>query len=500
MSSDKNIVKKIRASLNLKQFLNSLTENQKKGISPLITASSPNTLRKTVYLSSGGKFLKYTDFLRSFAIKSGYVPIHPVETLNYYLSSTLHNHNKSEVMRDCFSLMTKCDELWVFDEKPPSFQDDNREGLKPISQFPEGVLAEIFFWLTNKTNSPIRFFTWKDVGIAKYIPEASWSLVPGQKEAEASNEEINDYPQRFGIIDLGSSTVKLTICSIGSDKRAEVLHKKAITVNLAEGFFESNELQRSAMERTLEAIFDCQREALNFGVLDIRVIGTGVLRKANNLSDFIKKIKEKTDLELKVLSGRDEAELICKAVVSSFRKDNNRLIVVNAGGGSASIVFSDGNKDGNKTKYYGLPLGISDLNEKFVNEYPIPQAKYEAMEKFIKEILKENVKDSFKGGTLVYTGGELDYMIVTGFPLENFGSSLSHPKKLSLKKFKGHASKMRLMTQENLFSFMPANPKWMNGAIASNTILETIAEFFDAETIVPSNKNLSDGVLLTMIE
>lgn len=497
MSNDKNYTRKIRAILTSKQILDALEEDQKKSLTSLVSDSSPDKLRKTVYLSSGGKFLKYADFLRAFAMKSGYVPVHPVVTLDYYLSSTLHNHNKAEVMKDCFSLLMACDELWVFEEKLPVLKNDSlSSGKRPLSDFPEGVLAEIFFWLTNKTNSPIRFFTWKDVGIAKYIPEASWSLVPDQKEVEASSGEIDDYPQCFGIIDLGSSTVKLTICSIGSDRRAEVLHKKAITVNLAEGFFENNELQRLAMERTLEAISDCQKEALNFGVLDIRVIGTGVLRKASNLSDFIKKIKEKTDLELKVLSGVDEAELIYKAVVSSFKKDNNRLIVVNAGGGSASIVFCDGNK----TKYYGLPLGISDLNEKFVSEYPVSQAKYEAMKKFIKEILKENVKDSFKGGTLVYTGGELDYMIVTGFPLENFDSSLSHPRKLSLKKFKSHADGMRLMTQEKLSSFMPANPKWMNGAVASNTILETIAEFLGVETIIPSNKNLNDGVLLTMIE
>jgi len=496
MSSDKNIVRKIRASLNLKQFLNSLTENQKKGISPLVTASGQNTLKKTVYLSSGGKFLKYSDFLRSFAIKSGYVPIHPVETLNYYLSSTLHNHNKSEIMRDCFSLMMKCDELWVFDERPPSFQDDSKKGLKPISQFPEGVLAEIYFWLTNKPNSPLRFFTWRDVGIAKYIPEASWMLVPDGKETACGSVKGNESPKHFGIIDLGSSTVKLTVCNTDADRRIEILHKKSITVNLAEGFFENNELQQPAMARTFEAVIDCQKEALTFGVLDIKMIGTEVLRRASNLEKFTSQIREKTDLDLEVLSAQDEAELVNKAVVGSFKNENSRLTVINAGGGSTAIIFNSGKQ----VKYYSLPLGISDLNEKFTNEYPIPEAKYEKMKKHILRLLKQNMGKPIKSGIMVYTGGELDYMITTGFPLEDFGLSLSHPKKISLGKFRSYAAKMRLMNQEELYAFMPANPKWMNGAISSNTILETIAEFLGVETIIPSNKNLNDGVLLTMIE
>lgn len=486
----------VRASLSFKQFLNSLNENQKKGISPLVITSRPNTLRKTVYLSSGGKFLKYADFLRSFAIKSGYVPIHPVETLNYYLSSTLHNNSKSEVMRDCFSLMIKCDELWVFDEKSPSFQDDNDKGLKPISRFPEGVLAEIYFWLTNKSNSPLRFFTWREVGIAKYIPEASWMLVPdGEDKAKASILE-NEFPKRFGVIDLGSSTVKLTVCNIDADKSINVLHKKSITVNLAEGFFENNELQRRAMARTFEAVIDCQKEALTFGVLDIKAVGTGVLRKASNLEKFMSQIREKTDLDLRVLSAKDEAGLINEAVVGSFKNENLRLTVINAGGGSTAIIFNS-NK---QVKYYSLPLGISDLNEKFTNEYPIPEAKYEEMKKHILQLLKQNIEKPIKSRIMVYTGGELDYMIATGFPLEDFGLSLSHPKKISLRKFRNYAAKMRLMKQEELYAFMPANPKWMNGAVASNTILETIAEFLGVETIVPSNKNINDGVLLTMIE
>lgn len=494
MSSDKNRVKRLRTNLSLKQFLSVLKENQKKSISSLISSSA--VLRKTVYLSSGGKFLKYADFLRVFAIKSGYVPVHPVETLNYYLSSTCHNHNKAEVMKDCFSLMMKCDELWVFEEQLPLFEKAATSGIRPISQFPEGVLAEICFWLTNKPNSPIRFFDWKDVGVAKYISEASWSIIPDKKELEETKTQLNDYPKRFGIIDLGSSTVKLTICNIDDSKKTEVLHKKAITVNLAEGFFENNELQPAAMARTLEAIADCQSEALGYGVLDIKMIGTGVLRKAVNLDSFTVRVKEKTGLELKVLSSKDEAELVNNAVVNSFKNGSLDLIVVNAGGGSAGIIF---NKD-KKAEYYSIPLGISDLNEKFVGEYPMTPAKYEQMRNYIRKMLKDNIKSLGKRRILVYTGGELDYMIVTGFPLEDFGLSLSHPKKISLEKFKSYAAKMRLMKQEELYAFMPANPKWMNGAIASNTILETIAEFLGVETIIPSNKNLNDGVLLTMVE
>jgi hypothetical protein len=71
---------------------------------------------------------------------------------------------------------------------------------------------------------------------------------------------------------------------------------------------------------------------------------------------------------------------------------------------------------------------------------------------------------------------------------------------INIQKLKLHTEKMRSMSLEKLQSYMPTNPAWMNGAIASNTILETFAEFFGSELIIPSNKNLNDGVLLEMVK
>lgn len=487
--------KRFRSKIILKKFLVSLQLEQRKNLTPLVSASPPTKLRQTVYLSSGGKYFKYVDFLRLFTYKLGYVPVHPIVTLGYYPSSISHNFNKKEVIKDCFSLIMSCDELWVFEDKLPSFNPNSiSEDQKFISKFPEGVLAEIYFWLLNKPNSPLRFLTLEDAHVPKYDPSVKWSLVPS-KSKKRNKEKNKEFPSRFGIIDLGSSTVKLTVCNVGLGGEVDVLHKKAITVNLAEGFFDKKTLQVPAIKRTLQAIVDCQNEALSYGVLDIKLIGTGVVRKAKNFKEFALKVKGKTNLDLETLSEKDEAELIFKTVLESFKEKNTYLVVVNAGGGSTEIVFGN-NKN---FRQYSLPLGISDLNEKFLKKYPMTKKEYFSMKKHILKIIKLNIKRFKKGRILVYTGGELDYMILTGFPLRDSSFSLVHPKEISLERFKKYATEMRKMTLKELHSFMPTNPNWMNGAIASNTILETMAEFSGAKVIVPSNKNLNDGILLSMI-
>lgn len=480
-------------SLDLNRLLSSISKKQNEFLSPLISASPPRNLRKTVYLSSGGKYSKYEDFLRIFTFKTGYVPVHPVSTLGYFTSSYSHEHNKSEIVRDCFSLLLAVDELWVFEEKLPSFDKSDLKDKKYISDFSEGVIAEIYFWLTNKPNSPIRFFTFKDAGIPKYLSK-DWSLV---KDGDTSDTNQSGLPKVFAIIDLGSSTVKLTVCSIKEDNISEVLYKKAITVNLAEGFFEEKILQSNAVKRTIQAVFDLQKEALSYGVLDIKMVGTGVIRQAKNLSDFKKDVKEKAKLDLEVLTGEREAKLIYKAVSSSFENISNDLVVVNAGGGTTELVVGKNEK----VKYiYNLPVGITDLNEKFTKDLPLDLTKYKKMKSYINKMLQTNIKRAPTNTRLVYTGGELDYMIITGFPLENFSGHVAHPKKIGFKKFVDYANKMKGMNREELHAFMPENPRWMDGAVSSNAILECIANYFKCEVIIPSNKNLNDGILLEMIE
>jgi exopolyphosphatase / guanosine-5'-triphosphate,3'-diphosphate pyrophosphatase len=272
------------------------------------------------------------------------------------------------------------------------------------------------------------------------------------------------------------------------------MSKKSITTNLAEDFFETKLIKEEAMERTLEALKDLKEEGIKNGVSDFKLIGTKVIRDASNAEEFIERISEETGLKLDILSKEEESRLVVKAVEESFSPNSLDLVIINAGGGSTQISY----KEREKIREYSLPIGISDLNEKFLKRYPISKRNYVLMKNYIKETLTSEIKNIDEKENLVYTGGELDYMLITGFPLEDFKGSISHPKKISTENFKNFSGEMRKLSLEEIQSFMPANPNWMNGAIASNTLLEVLCDLFKIKTIIPSNKNLNDGIIITM--
>lgn len=487
------------ADLDFDKFSRLLSKNQRENLNK-IPHNPEEDLRKTVYLSSGGKFYKYINFMRAFAYAMDYVPIHPIGTLDYYVSSVSHENKKDEIIKDCFSLLLGCDELWVFEENRPLLDGKGKRSPEHISEFPEGVLAEIYFWLTQKPNQPLRFLTWNDIGIPKYRDESDWHIFNNDgAKAELRGGKKFNFPVILGIIDLGSSTVKLFVCKVEKDGTVETVHKKSVYTNLVENFFDERVLGELPRGRTLQAIDELLEEANSHGAVDVKLVGTGALRMAENAGEFRQAIKEKTGLDLEVLVGSDEARLVFEAVSKSFSEVEHPLVILNVGGSTTQVVVSDA--EGEIIKNASLPLGVTDLNEKYYTEDLISAENYEKLVAEIKEVLDREGIGKVEGDPLmVHTGGELDYMLITAFSLKDSKYSRQHPKELSLENMKKHAEKMRKMSKEELRNYMPNNPKWMDGAVVSNALGVTVAETVGAETIIPSNKNVNDGIILTMFE
>ena len=161
--------------LSLQEFENSIEDKAHlENLRQVLANSSQKDFRPLVYTSLDGDDYKYVDFIRKFVYAKGGIPVNPIETLNYYLSTLAHQGSKKEIIKDCFKLMLSCDELWVF-TKPA------KEGDISLCSLAEGILAEIYVWLSKKSALKIKFYDWADVEIPKYLPQSNWSLTAKER-------------------------------------------------------------------------------------------------------------------------------------------------------------------------------------------------------------------------------------------------------------------------------------------------------------------------------
>ena len=115
---------------------------------------------------------------------------------------------------------------------------------------------------------------------------------------------------RYGVIDVGTNSVKFLLEEDGKS----VVDRSEIT-RLGQGAGDDGRLVRESIERTVDAIDAMAEEA---GDAKIVAVGTAGLRRAPNRDELIDAVRDRTGIEVEVISGEDEARLSYLATKSAL--------------------------------------------------------------------------------------------------------------------------------------------------------------------------------------
>ena len=152
-------------------------------------------------------------------------------------------------------------------------------------------------------------------------------------------------------MDIGSNSLRLLVCE-RTAAGTKLIRQSVEETRLGEGFREGI-LTDASMERTLSAIINWQEELKELGVDDLTIFATSAVRDAANREAFRSLLKEKTGVELRVLSGEEEAWYSFSGAVSGFDFDRRQCLLIDIGGGSTELAgFQRG-----KLKGISIPVG-----------------------------------------------------------------------------------------------------------------------------------------------
>ena len=102
-----------------------------------------------------------------------------------------------------------------------------------------------------------------------------------------------------------------------------------------------------------------------YGASEIIAVGTSAIREAQNQREFLEKLHNETGLNVNVISGQEEAKLICVGVSSGIDIGEEKAIFIDLGGGSTEIAV------GNQHECFSLDslrLGAIRLTSQFIGE------------------------------------------------------------------------------------------------------------------------------------
>ena len=182
------------------------------------------------------------------------------------------------------------------------------------------------------------------------------------------------------VIDLGTNTFNLLIARIEEDY-FEILWSGKEGVALGMGGINEKRIAADAFERGLETLNRFKQICEDWKVVQINAIGTSALRDATNSIDFLEKVKEITNIDIEIVSGEAEAELIYRGVSLTYQFQHPAMIM-DIGGGSTEFIFADKN---GIFDLISLNIGVSRMFQEFQTRDPLTIDDAKNIENWLEE-------------------------------------------------------------------------------------------------------------------
>jgi exopolyphosphatase/guanosine-5'-triphosphate,3'-diphosphate pyrophosphatase len=205
-------------------------------------------------------------------------------------------------------------------------------------------------------------------------------------------------------IDIGTNSVKLLVGRVSGQRVTALLHRSMIT-RLGEGLQKSGEISADAADRTIAALAELRTLAQERGAEKLQAVGTLALRAAKNGRGFVERCAREAGLEIRILTGEEEAKLSFLGATGASRAQ--QVLGIEIGGGSTQIMVGTPSK---LHASWSLPIGAVVLTEEFLKGDPPAAEEMTAMSAAIRRHL-QTVVARVGEGELVGIGGTVSAIL-----------------------------------------------------------------------------------------
>ena len=307
---------------------------------------------------------------------------------------------------------------------------------------------------------------------------------------------------KYASIDIGTNTLRLLIAEIGNEHLQPIYLKRIIT-RLGGDYKENIGIAASAQERTIKALEFFAEKIREHGVKEVRAVATSVVRKAKNKKEFLKQVLKQTGLNIKVISGDEEARLSLEGVLSVTGYHNKRCLVVDIGGGSTEFIAV---ADGKMAGAWSLEMGVVHLTEEYLKTDPPTPYELNAMENEIKgvianlkDLMSQSLPSAFSlepSALFIGTAGTITTLAAIDQGLEKYEPDKINNyilKYTAIKKIYNHLASLPLRQREEILSLEKGREDII---IPGAAIVLKAMEAFGFSSITVSDAGLLEGILI----
>jgi exopolyphosphatase/guanosine-5'-triphosphate,3'-diphosphate pyrophosphatase len=169
-------------------------------------------------------------------------------------------------------------------------------------------------------------------------------------------------------LDVGSNTVHLLVVDAHRGAHPMPASSERTMLRLAERLTSDGNLSDAGVDDLVRTVADAKKAAAKLGCEDLMAFATSAVRECGNVAEVLARVHDETGVDLRVLTGTDEARLTFLAARRWLGWSAGRLLVLDIGGGSLELAIGlDEAPDYAKS----VPLGAGRLTrERFTSDPP----------------------------------------------------------------------------------------------------------------------------------
>ncbi len=292
-------------------------------------------------------------------------------------------------------------------------------------------------------------------------------------------------------LDIGSNSARLMIIDVEDGK---ILGNHIITTKLGENLHYDKKLSFQAINRTFVAIQELVRIArTEYDAKEIRGYCTEAIRVAHNRKDFVDRVKKNMDIDLDIISGEKEAELVFKGIYYNRKISLNltNTLIVDIGGGSTEFIYI---KDEKIEFLKSIQMGALYLTKKhFITDPPKAQEYNHMEDEIIKNIsFLEDIVDC----RVIGLGGSVTTLSALNMNLKSYKIGLVDGSKMTLRRVKKMLWDLRSVDDEERKSILTFDPDRSEIIIAGAAILVNVMEQVLARSITVAESGVLYGFIM----
>lgn len=294
----------------------------------------------------------------------------------------------------------------------------------------------------------------------------------------------------YGVIDLGSNSIRLSIYKYENNQISLLINKK-VMAGLASYVHEGILIDKGISKAC--GILNHFKEILDrFGIQEMHLFATASLRNILNAKEAVEAIYKKTGLVAVILSGDEEAQLDFIGATWFYAMEKGLLLDI--GGGSFELVMFEG---GQIKALTSLPLGSLNLYAKYVKGLVPTDEERKLMKKAVHmELDKLNWEPEPYMKQMCGVGGTIRAALKLSKDLFNVDQQ---ERQISAAQINTLCKMLKLNTPKNYHTFYQVVPERILSIQPGLLILNEVIKRFGTESIHVSKGGVREGYLIERV-